>query len=423
MDRTIVYPGAIPLDTDLLSTNRNTMIAIGALARMVLGSATVIDGLACTPTSPASLTVTVGSGSIATLSVVDALAYGSLPADAADPLVKIGTNIAPTNFTLAAPTSAGQAINWLIEASFQEADINPVVMPYYNAANPQAPFSGPNNSGTAQNTLRTQRVQLQAKQGVPATVGTQMTPATDAGWIGLFTVTVQFGQTAITAANIAALPNAPFIANKLPNLLPGFGSGVATITTPGGMFTVPPGVTQVDVEVWGGGSGSFASVPNFPSGGGSGGGYARKRITGLVPGQQIPVSVAGGGGAGTTAGILPSAGGSSSFGTFVSASGGALNALASLSAPQNGATPGGVGSGGDVNLQGSSGSHGLQGQTAAGGSGMGGAAPFGGAVNGGTVATPGAFPGGGASGAGTGSNGTAAFNGAAGAPGLVVIRW
>ncbi len=28
MDRNIVYPGAIPLDTDLLSVNRNAMIAL-----------------------------------------------------------------------------------------------------------------------------------------------------------------------------------------------------------------------------------------------------------------------------------------------------------------------------------------------------------------------------------------------------------
>ena len=31
MDRTIVYPGSIPLDTDLLRLNRNTMVALGAV--------------------------------------------------------------------------------------------------------------------------------------------------------------------------------------------------------------------------------------------------------------------------------------------------------------------------------------------------------------------------------------------------------
>ena len=70
MDRIMVYPGAIPLDTDMLATNRNAMVALGALAQMVVGSAPVVDGLACTPTSPASLSVVVQPGSITQLSVV-----------------------------------------------------------------------------------------------------------------------------------------------------------------------------------------------------------------------------------------------------------------------------------------------------------------------------------------------------------------
>ena len=35
MDRNIVYPGSIPLDTDLLTINRNAMIGIGFLAKAV----------------------------------------------------------------------------------------------------------------------------------------------------------------------------------------------------------------------------------------------------------------------------------------------------------------------------------------------------------------------------------------------------
>ena len=62
MDRTIVYPGAIPLDTDLLKTNRNTMLALGALISSTLGTSTIYDGLAVMPTSPASLSVWVAPG-------------------------------------------------------------------------------------------------------------------------------------------------------------------------------------------------------------------------------------------------------------------------------------------------------------------------------------------------------------------------
>ena len=95
MDRNLVYPGSIPLDSDLLAINRNAMVAIGALTQAVLGTGTVADGLACTPTSPASM-VSVAPGSVAQLSVVDTLSYGTLPADITDPLVKMGINLAST---------------------------------------------------------------------------------------------------------------------------------------------------------------------------------------------------------------------------------------------------------------------------------------------------------------------------------------
>jgi hypothetical protein len=420
MDRNIVYPGSIPLDTDLLTVNRNTMIALGYLAQAVLGTGLVVDGLACTPTSPASMTITVGPGSIFQLSVIDRLPYGSLPADT-DPLLKIGINVEPTSFTVTAPTTSGQSANYLIEALFQESDINPIVLPYYNAAQPSQPYSGPANSAAAQNTLRTQSVELQMKSGASAISGTQSTPPVDNGWAGLYVITVSYGQTSVTATNISALPTAPFLLPqwKLPSLRPGFGSGVKSFTTSGN-FIVPAGVTQVEVEVWGGGAGSYASVSGastgIASGGGSGGGYARK-LTSVTPGQSVVV-VVGAGGNGGIVGSGATSGGTSSFGSYVSASGGSLNYLASVTSPQNGATPAGCGSNGDVNLTGSAGQAAVLTQ-----GGMGGAAPMGGSQNSGTTGVAGVFPGGGAAGAGTGSNGNTPYQGAAGAPGLVVVRW
>jgi hypothetical protein len=417
MDRNLVYPGSIPLDTDLLGTNRNAMVALGYLAQAVLGTGTIVDGLVCQPTLPASLTVIVGPGSITQLTVVDQLAYGSLPADITDPMLKMGINIGPTSFTLTAPATSGQSINYLIQAAWQESDIDPVVLPYYNAANPAQPYSGPANSGVAQNTLRTQRVQLQLKAGAAANAGSQVTPPVDNGWVGLYVVTVSYGQTTINANCIFQLITAPFLSWKLPALKPGFGSGVQTLTA-SGRFVVPQGVSQVEVELWGGGSGTFASTAATPSGGGSGGGYARKRITGLVSGQTIPVTVGGGGAAGNTSGGWASGGGTSSFGTYVSATGGSLNPLASPGSPQNGATPSGVGVGGDVSIGGSAGQAGVLNQ-----GGLGGAAPMSGVQNSGSWGLPGVFPGGGASGAGTGANSATPYNGATGANGLVVVRW
>ena len=417
MDRNIVYPGSIPLDTDLLSVNRNAMIGLGYLVQAVLGTNVIADGLKCQPTSPASLSIVIGPGSITQMGPVDTLSYGSLLADTTDMVMKMGINAASQTFVLNVPSSVGQSINYLVEASFQEADGNPVVLPYYNAANPAQSYSGPANSGTPQNTVRSQRVQLQVKAGLPGNTGSQVTPGADSGWVGLYQIGVSYGQSEITAANITVIPTAPFLSWKLPSLRPGFGSGVQTFSSDG-IFSVPLGVTQVEVEVWGGGSGSFASVTGLPSGGGSGGGYSKKLVTGLTPGQVVGVTVGAGGTAGTTGGAAPGAGTTSSFGQYVSATGGALNYLATISAPGNGATPPGIGVGGDVNFTGSAGQAGVLNQ-----GGLGGAAPMGGAQNSGTFGNTGSFPGGGAAGAGTATTGPGAFNGASGGGGLVVVRW
>ena len=417
MDRTIVYPGSVPLDTDILSFNRNVMIALGFLARSVLGDGPVVDGLTCVPSGPTGLSVTISPGSITQLGVVDTIAYGSLAAEATTPLVKMGVNLDPTVFNLAAPTTSGFATNYLIQAAFQEADAEPVVLPYFNAADPSIAYSGPANSGQPQHTLRAQRVQLQLKAGVPAITGTQTTPPVDNGWVGLHIVTVSYGQSSVSAGQIVPYPVAPTLQWKLPQLRPGFGSGTRSFTA-SDVFVVPAGVSQVEVEVWGGGAGTFASVAGGPSGGGAAGGYARKRVVGLVPGQSVAVTIGTGGVGGVVGGANPTNGGTSSFGSFVSATGGALNYLATPSAPQHGGTPAGTGVGGDVNLTGSAGGAAVNNL-----GGMGGAAPLGGAQNSGTTGVAGVFPGGGASGAGTGANSQTPYNGAPGAAGLVVVRW
>lgn len=418
-----MYPGSIPLDTDLLTTNKSAMVAIGYLAQAVFGSQPIADGLQCTPTSPPSLSVTIGPGSITQYTVIDTGNYGSLMADSVSPLLKMGINVTPTTFTLTPPPSAGQSVSCLLQATFSETDTNPVVLPYYNAANPAQAFSGPNNSGSSQNTMRIQRVQLQLKAGSPALSGSQQTPPADNGWLGLYQITLGYGQTSITSANIAVLPTAPFLPWKLPMLAPGFGSGVKTFAS-SGQFTLPAGVSQIEVELWGGGSGSYASTTTAGSGGGSGGGYARRRIAGLVPGQTLSVSIGAGGQGGQVGGALPTAGGTSvvsdlsSGAVYLTATGGSLNPSATASNPQNGATPAGSGVGGDINLTGSSGQIAYLSV-----GGMGGAAPMGGMQTSGTTGNAGIVPGGGASGAGTGPNGNTAYNGAPGGSGLAIIRW
>ena len=119
MDRQIVYPGSIPLDTDLLNTQRNVMVALGALARCVLGINPVADGLLCVPTTPASLQILVGPGSLTAPAPLDASPYGSLAAQPALTIVKTGINLSSTTFTLAPPTTAPAAQTWAASRSWR----------------------------------------------------------------------------------------------------------------------------------------------------------------------------------------------------------------------------------------------------------------------------------------------------------------
>jgi hypothetical protein len=418
MDRTIVYPGAIPLDTDILNINRNVLVGIGALNAAVFGTGVVADGLGCLPTVPASLTVTVAPGSITQFGPVDANGYGSLASDVAEQTVKTGINLDPITFTFAAPSSSGQSVNYLIEATFAEIDTVPVVLPYVNAANPAVPYSGPNNSGGAQNTMRIERVQLQVKPGAAAAAGTQATPAVDAGWVGLYVVTVNYGQSAVTAANIVTMPTAPFMSFKLPQLRPGF-SAIQVFET-SGSFVVPAGVTQVKVTAMGGGGGAGYHA-TLPGGGGAQGGMATDIVGGLVPGQVIAVTVGAGGtspaGVGNGAG-----GGTSSFGAYLSASGGGggQGGTTALFATAGGA--GGIGQGARIIQAGAMGCDGI---TIANRGGDGGGEGRGRGASGPVAGFAASGFGGGGGGGGTSTSGGSPVGspGGAGAPGRLIVEY
>ncbi|QBJ80502.1 hypothetical protein [Aquitalea sp. USM4] len=211
MDRQIVYAGAIPLETDLLNTNKNVMIALAKLSSVVLGTSTVVNGFAVTPTSPASLQVNVAPGEIYSMASIDASAYSSLAADTTHQIMKQGIVLDSQALTLNAPSTNGYSVNYLIQATYQDQDTNAVALPYYNSTNPSIPWSGPGNNGQAQYTARKGAVVVSAKAGVAAATGSQATPAPDSGNVGLYVVTVAYGQTQIVAGNISQYAAAPFI--------------------------------------------------------------------------------------------------------------------------------------------------------------------------------------------------------------------
>jgi hypothetical protein len=217
LDRQIVYPGAIPLETDLLNTNKYSMIGAAKLAHTILGDGPWLQGLACTANSPAALNVIVAAGQIYSLQNIDGTAYSSLAADTAHTILKQGILLDAVTLSTPAPATAGQSVNYLVQIAYTDTDSGATVLPYYNSSNPSQAYSGPNNSGAAQNTVRKGVCSVLVKTGIAATTGTQVTPAPDSGYIGAYVVTVANGQTTVTAVNIVTLAGAPFITETLTN--------------------------------------------------------------------------------------------------------------------------------------------------------------------------------------------------------------
>jgi hypothetical protein len=251
MDRQVVYVGQIPLETDLLLTNKNTMLALGAFMQAVLGTSVSADGLACVPNSPAALNVKVGPGSIYSLQNVDGTAYGTVAADTTNQVVKQGLSASTQTLSCPAPATTGQSVVYLVQAAYQDTDAGSAVLPYYNASNPAVAWSGPNNSGVSQNTVRKGVCLVGVKAGIAATTGTQVTPAPDAGYTGLYAVTVANGQTTIVSGNITQLATAPFIGTKLPAVLSLIQSGTVSFAadTSAAVNTITASLNPVPVAL------------------------------------------------------------------------------------------------------------------------------------------------------------------------------
>ena len=173
--------------------------------------------------------------------------------------------------------------------------------------------------------------------------------------------------------------------------------------TASGTFTVPQAVYQIACEVWGGGSGGVGG----DGAAGSAGGYGWGTYN-VTPGGTYAVTI-GAGGAGRTgaSGLASVAGGTTSVGALISATGGASVA----GSPSSGPTAGGIGSGGQLNLQGQSGADLSAGTDI---NAHGGSSPRGGM--GGAVNLPATEPGGGG---GAFSN----DGGGNGAKGYALITW
>ena len=214
MDRIITYPVAQPTDGDLLNGNKFAYRALAALAEAVFGQNTIVNGLNCTQSLTPALNVLVGTGEIYKVGDADTTAYGSLPADTTQ-ILKQGFLSAALTLATPAPVTVGQSTNYLIQASLADSDLGVKVFKYFNSANPLQSLSGPSGLGASQPSIRTCNAVVSVKAGTPATTGTQVTPAPDAGYVGLYSVTVANGQTTVLNTNIVKLSSFPSIPVRL----------------------------------------------------------------------------------------------------------------------------------------------------------------------------------------------------------------
>jgi hypothetical protein len=218
MDRLTVEYGQLPLETDLLYAQRFAMVGLAKNAETILGTNTIVDGFTLTPTPPtASMALVLGPGVIYELENLEQTPWSSLPIDNHN-IVKQGILLDAVTLSFAAPVTVGYATNCLVQVQYQDLDTGAVVRPYFDSANPAAPFEGPGNAGTADNTIRKGAVAYNVKVGSPAPSGTQATPTPDAGYAGLWVVTIPAGSTSLSAGNIAMYDFAPFLPVKLPKV-------------------------------------------------------------------------------------------------------------------------------------------------------------------------------------------------------------
>jgi microcystin-dependent protein len=205
MDRNILTIGEQFNASDFCQTNKNAYIALAKLAMGILGSDTLLNGLECTANSPPDLNVQVAAGEIYQMAEIDATAYGDLPVDTHE-ILKSGINLDPIpdgTFTFTAPVTPGDSVNYLIEFSLLEADVDDENREFYNAAPQVVP------------TIRKDSIFAKALAGTPAPTGTQTTPSVEVGFVGGWVVTIAYGQTTITGGDITEYTNAPFITEKL----------------------------------------------------------------------------------------------------------------------------------------------------------------------------------------------------------------
>ena len=222
MDRVQNYDLQTPLTADDLNKERDfTAIALGKIISALLGQGTVVSELGATAVASTTVpTVQLADGQLYELATLDPTAFGSL-SDTTFPstatVMKQGLLLSSrgdTNtFQLTPPGTSGDSIIYLLEAQYADLDTDVQTITFYNTTSPGNPTT------SSEPRVREGTIAFVLKAGIASSSPTA--PSADAGYVPLYTIEVNYGQTVLSQSNITVAPGAPFLSQKLFNLMNG----------------------------------------------------------------------------------------------------------------------------------------------------------------------------------------------------------
>lgn len=201
--RETVWAGEQGQSTKFLYAQRHSAESLFSFQQAAFGSSnSQFFGLSCAPITGV-LQVSIGTGSVYQYLAIDPTVWSTLPAQT-NPYLLQGLVVASQTITgFSAPATSGYSQNFLVECQIQVTDTAAVSTPYYNSSNPAQPIYQQSSPS------RENLVVFKVKAGTAAPTGTQTTPSADSGYVPLYSVQVNNGQTSIPSGQISLASGAP----------------------------------------------------------------------------------------------------------------------------------------------------------------------------------------------------------------------
>ncbi|BCI68060.1 glycine-rich domain-containing protein [Acetobacter aceti] len=312
MDRQIIYPGSVALDTDLLNAGRSTKMGLGRLAFLLFGEVSAAQGFTVALSST-DLTATVGEGTVISTGPIDQTAIGGLGGGLAADTDTVLNQYDSWELQTVPLTAGATNTIWAV---CSETDGVPAVLPFYNSENPSQTLAGSGNSGADLPTQRQARVQIVCSTTAPTI------PAGGAV-VALYSLTVPSN-----ATNLSGLTPTPQMAfyPTIPDLMRGRFLGTVRVNSSQN-YTPSRWAKTLRVRMWGGGGSSGGAAPQVAGAGGAScggcggcGGYIEFLLT--VSDFSWPQTLTVGSGGIGAYGGMGSGGGDTHFGQIAIAYGG-----------------------------------------------------------------------------------------------------